>query len=368
MENGKILIGILAIIGIVLISGCVEEKPEVNESINETLDQTKITKEQAIAIANSTIEVQEFLKLYPDANVSAIEVNGSFGIVYRVYGIDDDRFANVTFAPDINYSDPPGWLAAYWKGDVLSFSRYSSAVRVGINAKSDKILAKYPKLEYIKNSKYCEKDSDCSTPKDEHGYACWDCVNFIHLAKGVNPVDSCRMPAPLNCKCINNTCTAVTNKTEIQSKEDEENTSNQEGINKSSEIINSGPIAKGTVINLASEDKVAFFFLYNPGCIHCSRAEVHIPEIQEMFGGRVIIYKLLVRSPESEPWKQMAKDSGLASYPLTLSVGHKSTKNGTVDESKIGMTQSSGSSKYLQWKENICKQFKDQPSVCDDYL
>gem|GEM_PF-1099151 len=39
MRENKILIGILAM-GMVLISGCVEEKQQVNESENETLDQT----------------------------------------------------------------------------------------------------------------------------------------------------------------------------------------------------------------------------------------------------------------------------------------------------------------------------------------
>jgi hypothetical protein len=51
---------IVGLLFLVLVSGCVKEPP-----------QTKITREQAIAIATGTKEVQEYLKVFPNPNITA---------------------------------------------------------------------------------------------------------------------------------------------------------------------------------------------------------------------------------------------------------------------------------------------------------
>ncbi len=181
----KILIGtgigilaIIAIIAVVLISGCVE-----------------ITDEQAIAIANSTHEVQEFLKLYPDAKLN-VKKCIVCTIFTEVGGLD-------IFTCKTTSMQQPGWIITY--SFKTEYNKKSIEVKIGINAETGEILAKYPKLEYIEKWNYCENDADCITPKDEHLYSC-DCTNFIQ------PVPiwmSCRGVTPLNCKCQNNTCTTL---------------------------------------------------------------------------------------------------------------------------------------------------------------
>ncbi|ODS40084.1 MAG: hypothetical protein A7315_09655 [Candidatus Altiarchaeales archaeon WOR_SM1_79] len=135
-----------------------------------------------------------------------------------------------------------------------------------------------------------------------------------------------------------------------------------------SEIVTSGPIDEETVLDLAGEDKVAFFFLHNPGCSHCSAAETHLPEIQQMFGQRMVVYKLKVRDEESSPWKNIAINAKLLYFPFTLAVGANSVEDGAINQSNIGMTSSSGSSKYMEWKQNICAQFEKPPSNCSQYM
>ena len=53
MKRENILIGILAI-GMVLISGCIEEKPRVNESANETLNQTPAVNKTDKSVCTSS--------------------------------------------------------------------------------------------------------------------------------------------------------------------------------------------------------------------------------------------------------------------------------------------------------------------------
>ncbi|PKP61294.1 MAG: hypothetical protein CVT88_00475 [Candidatus Altiarchaeales archaeon HGW-Altiarchaeales-1] len=141
---------------------------------------------------------------------------------------------------------------------------------------------------------------------------------------------------------------------------------NPDDIGNLSDIVESGPVAEETVVNLTTKDKVAFFFLHNPGCGHCIDAEQHLPEIQQMFGQRMVIYKLKIRESESQPWTGYATDAGLNYYPFTLAIGMHSVENETLNKSKTGMT--SGSGVYEEWKKNICMQFKNPPSNCSKYL
>jgi len=143
---------------------------------------------------------------------------------------------------------------------------------------------------------------------------------------------------------------------------------NPDDIGNLSEIVKSGPINETNIVNLTAKDRVAFFFLYNPGCGHCFDAEQHLPEIQQMFGQRMIIYKLKIRESESLPWTNYAVNAGLSYFPFTLAVGSHSVDNEIINKSKIGMTSGSGSATYEEWKRNICLQFKNPPSNCSKYL
>ncbi len=104
-----------------------------------TIEQSQITKEQAISIANATEEVQEFLKLYPDAKI----ITRSFG----------------------PYCDP---LPCEWTDFRIIYYRdkqtrdKQTVARIDVDGTTGEILAKYPKLEYLKNLRYCESDEDCN--------------------------------------------------------------------------------------------------------------------------------------------------------------------------------------------------------------
>jgi eight-cysteine-cluster-containing protein len=135
---------------------------------------TQITEEEAISIANQTEEVQEFLKLYPDANLTT-DLDPCCPEI-RVGGGDCEC------PPEPRY----GWVVTYYKGDDWSSAK-STAVRIAINSTSGEILAKYPKLEYIRNETYCEYDEDCvkscCSPPDTLNRACCLTYNFIHAFK-----------------------------------------------------------------------------------------------------------------------------------------------------------------------------------------
>jgi len=173
----------------------------------------------------------------------------------------------------------------------------------------------------------CDADSDCKT-------SCCGCVNENENCRtesnGGNV--SCELAAR-NCKCMDKKCTL---KPPV----------NPDDIGNASYIVEAGPVDEKTVSGLAGEYKVAFFFLHNPGCSHCSAAEQNLPEIRQMFGQRMIIYKLKVREPESLPWSNTAIGAGLSSYPFTLAVGARSFDGGIINKSRIGMTSSSGAEKY----------------------
>lgn len=177
-----------------------------NEFTIKEKEEVTITKEQAIAIASQTEEFKEFLKLYPDANVIVEKVEEGYCTVTSKVAGDDVKI-------DCNtaYGKESGWIVAYYFGDSWEYSK-STAVRIGIDGQMGKILAKYPKLEYIKNSQYCESESDCKyienclIPRgvDDFGdtiYAFEGCLNFI---SGKAYCDYEREGH--FCKCINNTC------------------------------------------------------------------------------------------------------------------------------------------------------------------
>ncbi len=161
----KILIGVgsLAIIGIVLISGCVEQlvPPEQNQT-----NQTIITEERAIEIAMGTEEVKEFLKLYPDAELT------SYSLVNDV------------------------WTFVYRKGEYSTIE----SLWISVNKTSGETIFSDPKLEFLKNRTYCELDEQC---------VCLEaCVNYISYPKTeFHDVGKCSQHN--DCKCINNTCVSI---------------------------------------------------------------------------------------------------------------------------------------------------------------
>lgn len=194
----------------------------------------------------------------------------------------------------------------------------------------------------------CDMDSDCKME-------CCGCINKDENCQTELNGETVSCENTGDCECKGGKC-------DIKPPFDPDD------IGSPSEIVASGPVDEKTVIDLAGEDKVAFFFLHNPGCGHCSSAEKHLPEIQEMFGQRMIIYKLKIRDSESQPWRNKALGAGLSTFPFTLAVGAHAVDGNNTDDSKIGMTSSSGSEKYEAWKRNICLQFEKPPSNCSEYL
>ncbi|ODS42692.1 MAG: hypothetical protein MSIBF_05160 [Candidatus Altiarchaeales archaeon IMC4] len=169
----------------------------------------QITVSQAIAKARATEEVQEFLKWYPDAGVSVVE--GYEGC--ELVAVTED--AKIKCTRELLKKD--GLIVAYWVGENLE-GRAATAVRIGIDAQTGEILAKYPKLEYIKNPEHCEKDNDCI-----HLRYVDTCANFVgerYISSQSCAMSSsgtaCGMHGEFNwttsCKCINNTC-IITEKT-----------------------------------------------------------------------------------------------------------------------------------------------------------
>jgi len=198
MENKKILIGtgigilaIIAIVAVVLISGCVEEK--------------RITEEQAIAIANATEEVQGFLKLYQDANVDVevVEVGGCEFIAETT-----GEYIKCTQEID----KKKGLIVVYWVGEYWK-PRYSTAVKIGIDTETGKIVSKYPKLEYIKSGVYCETDEECNSTCSSCGCACINFINYdwdiYYLKEEACPVPIGTTIDPVECKCVNHICVIV---------------------------------------------------------------------------------------------------------------------------------------------------------------
>ncbi len=311
----------------------------------------EVTEMEAVKIANATEEVREFLNIYPGAKITAFK----------------DCCANIKIKGGEckcvrDFNDP--WV-------VITGEKEHVFVGMAINSTTGEIISKYPKLVYIKNSKYCEQDSDCKYVVNDDAPAC---DNFIYYSN--YPEDN------KSCTCMNDTCAVVvtkpakinqtnqtankTNITENKSGEQEEEYYfDPDDIGQPSEIVTKGPISTETIGKLIAEDKVAFFFLHNPGCSHCVRAEKRLDEIQKSFGQRVIIYELWVEEPESEPWSRIALNEGLNAYPFTLAIGAKSVaSSGELIAADIGMTAGAGTIIYEEWQENICAQFKTPPGFC----
>ncbi|PKP60208.1 MAG: hypothetical protein CVT88_03640 [Candidatus Altiarchaeales archaeon HGW-Altiarchaeales-1] len=166
-----------------------------------------ITESQAIAIANATEEVQEFLKLYPDTEIKILN------FYWETFGVRNDT-------SEVFY------VGVLWNG--------STPLEIAIDHKTGKILAKYPKLEYIKKWNYCENDDDCNLIEPicgnlectldnstcEQMCKCITSINFIHRIHwnenrdevSCNDMKHCKMCAPISsfeAKCINHTCTAI---------------------------------------------------------------------------------------------------------------------------------------------------------------
>lgn len=187
-------------------SGSVAAKIYSNEFTIKEKNQAKITKEQAIIIANTTEEVQEFLKLYPDATINVTE---------------DECFCSF---------DPLVICEMCHHIYVITYGKEPSQVKIAIVPYSSiygdagHIFDRYPRLEYIKNATYCESDKDCvvlqECPRIYYERPCvTGCANIYHKAK-IEKEAICIQcvacaPCPYEClyidlskyvKCVNNTC------------------------------------------------------------------------------------------------------------------------------------------------------------------
>lgn len=197
MKNRKaIIIGIL-IVGIILVGSWLIWS-------NQTVI---ITKEQAIDIASQTEEFKEFLKLYPDAKINAAQ---HCCAEIKVYGGECGCISK----PDDN------WIVAYCINKGCWESRYIPSARVAINSRTSQIIAKYPKIEYIKNEEYCEEKGDCLCAS-----CCGGCTNFIYepLIKARTENILCFVCACTtnDCKCINNLCQPAQKITDLCEKDRE---------------------------------------------------------------------------------------------------------------------------------------------------
>lgn len=197
LKNKILLICILALIGVGIV--ILLSVYFITEKENKT-----ITEEMAASKANSTGEVKEFLKLYPDAKISALQICCASGKVLR-----PDMMCKCTA------DSKSDWMIEYKSGGKES--DYSS-VRIAVDGYSGEITAKYPKAEYLRNSSYCESDSDCKIygqfTEDESNNCscCRGCVNFMHKEKANfdSMIFSSCWPV-YGCTCINKTCTAIDN-------------------------------------------------------------------------------------------------------------------------------------------------------------
>ncbi len=179
-----------------------------NKSWFDSLGTAAITTEsQAITIANATEEVKEFLKFYPDAKVFRVfhttkekplmccdgpeGLLGGAAIGRLVEGRCNDATYNYVLSECKNEQ----------YGIVYALSNTSNTfVIIIINGTNGEILAKYLRMENIKNVKYCEEYSDCM-PTCAYG-----CVN--NMLKEREKKDCEGMPT-YKCECINNTCVAI---------------------------------------------------------------------------------------------------------------------------------------------------------------
>ena len=165
-----------------------EESPKNDIRENQTL----ITEEQAIAIANATEEVQEFLKLYPDAELKTLQSCCASGKVLR-----PDMMCKCA----VNAKSD--WLIEYMAGDE---GGYHASARIAIDEYSGEIIARYPEIRYLKNAAYCEKNEDCLCLGCS-GVArpCCGCWNFVYKGKAFAGA----WHSGNYCKCINNTCASI---------------------------------------------------------------------------------------------------------------------------------------------------------------
>ncbi len=116
------------------------------------------------------------------------------------------------------------WVVVYHKTDAWK-SPNAVAVKIGIDAETGEIIAKSPKLEYIKDSTYCEKDEDCRISIKN-----CSCNNYYNdIRPPIKLVIRCdeegicmTVPLPqeencdfrelrISCKCVNNTCASGEN-------------------------------------------------------------------------------------------------------------------------------------------------------------
>jgi uncharacterized protein YxeA len=214
-NNQKILIRIviLAVIEIILISGCIEEKPKVNESVNEILNQTQITKDVVtITTDKAEYEQGEAVKAYI---FNGLDENLTL-FFDRVDKLEDGEWITYPlYNPCVAYIQPPGiirvesntiftkqWDQKYYKSQYTreeveegctpieaQIGRYRFESEMGTNT----II--YSNEFTIKESeRSCKQDSDCFEK-------CPRCISRPPLSTACTPHFKC-IGGICDCACI----------------------------------------------------------------------------------------------------------------------------------------------------------------------
>ncbi len=190
----------------------VKEEPIEPEDINPE----QITKEEAIAIANATDEVQEFLKLYENYISISVEegcIEHDMECVERagLCGCYDCcvRDCNCTKQGwGVHYRIDTSFLVEH----AHVYTRYTPFdVLIKID-RTGSIISRFPDLKYIINMDYCDAYTPCEVLKvnnvcEGKAYNIWNILFYkIKQEKsspGSTDLDNC------DGKCINNTCVAT---------------------------------------------------------------------------------------------------------------------------------------------------------------
>jgi hypothetical protein len=124
------------------------------------------------------------------------------------------------------------------------------------------------------------------------------------------------------------------------------------------------------------EDTVIFNYFYMLNLTNCENASSYLPQLENIFGNRLIIHKscVYVNCSYTNPFDNLSKQVWdkihCFSFPYTMTNGKKSISNNSIDYNRSNYTCSfpeegkTENKTFNQWIENICYQFEVKPNVC----
>lgn len=183
---------ILIVCSVVLFSGCIErpKDPEIKPNKTAQDNVTKITLEDAKALASGVAQVKSFVLMHPAHHSDAVNAKGC-------------KLIGKMFGKQLNCKDSGEYaIIGYWVGiDWEDLS--SSAVKVAIDIQTSDVVGVYPDVEYLSDRYYCKENSDCVAASS--GCAC---VNFIHRYPPDDIIEEACGPgvAVSDCVCLENRC------------------------------------------------------------------------------------------------------------------------------------------------------------------